>query len=476
MMKTGRVRRIIIAVVLIGVAAVVTVSFLGKSNAGETMVIDYYRVKTGVMEEKISGTGTFVPRKSATVLAKVSGILETLYADEGDGIRAGGVLLEIDSEDYEQSLESTRIALETATRAARQNLLSLRAGYQTASLAYDQASRNLENNTALYEADGISEELLKQSKDSYLSAELNLKSAKERLNLTMGLPLGDEPILDDADDDRIIAAFPEIVQAELAVKNAQKNLDNCTVTAPISGTVTRVLLEEGRLAGPNTPLIVIEALDDMVAEVQIDEVDIGKIQRSNPAEVTSDSLLGKTLKGTVESISPVIQRVGNTRMTEVKVAIKPEGNQLKSGASCTVRISTTTKNAALIIPLTAYTSEADKIFVYVLEKKEENPGTDPVKDAAADAPAAEESPADAPAAEAPPIDRQADSAPADAVAAGPAAVSPPLYLLTRREIEIGIITVNQVEVVSGLSEGELLAIGNQSLFREGLEGGLGEEK
>ena len=303
--------------------------------------------------------------------------------------------------------------------------------------------------------------MLKQSKDAFLTAELNLKSAKERLNLTMGLPLGGEPVLDDADDDRIIAEFPEIIQAELAVKTAQKNLNNCTVTAPISGTVTRILLEEGRIAGPNTPLVVIEALDDMIAEIQIDEVDIGKIKRSNLAEVTSDSLLGKTLRGTVESISPVIQRVGNTRMTEVKVAIRPEGNQLKSGASCTVRISTTTKEAALIIPLTAYTAEDDKIYVFVLERKEEDPGTLPAAEGSSEEVSAGLS---------------ADSSGADATAAGLVAAAAPLYELTRREIEIGIITVNQVEVTSGLSEGELLAIGNQSLYREGLEGELGEER
>jgi HlyD family secretion protein len=443
MMKTGRIRRIIIAVVLIAVAAVVTVSFLGKSGGGNNeLVIDYYRVKTDVMEEKISGTGTFVPRKSATVLAKVSGALKTLYIDEGDRVRAGVIVLEIDAENYEQSLESSQIALESSRRAARQNLLSLRAGYQAAALSHEQAERNYTNNKALFEADGISEEVLKQSLDVFLNSELNLKSARERLNLTMGLPLKDEPVLDDSDDDRIISEFPEIVQAELGIDTARKNLDYCTVRAPITGTVTQVLLDEGRMAGPNTPLVVIEALDDMIAEIQIDEVDIGKIQKNNPAEITSDSLLGKTLRGTVESISPVIQRVGNTRMTEVKVAINPEENRLKSGASCTVRIAATTKDSALVIPLTAYTAEDEETYVYVLEQKPTDPGTFTSPEIEADS----------------------------------GVEIPAMYLMKRRDVEIGIITVNQVEVISGLEDGEMVAMGNQSLYREDLEGRLGEEK
>ncbi len=436
MMKAGRVRRVIIAIILIAVAAVVTVSFLGKKGKESELVFDYYLVKTDAMEERISGTGMFVPRKSATVLAKVSGAIKTLRVEEGDRVRSGAVLLEIDAEDYEQSLESREIALESSRRSARQNLLSLRATYQTASLSYDQARRNYENNKALFEADGISEEVLKQSQDAFLNGELNLKSARERLNLTLGLPLTAEPVMDDGDDERIISDFPEIIQAELAVDTARKTLGYCTVHAPIDGTVTQVLLDEGRIAGPNTPLIVIEALDDMIAEIQIDEVDIGKIQKNYSAEVTSDSLLGKTLRGTVESISPVIQRIGNSRMTEVKVSISPEGNRLKSGASCTVRIAAQAKEAALVIPLTAYTAADEVIFVYVLKQKAIDTGTQ--------------------------------------TSAG--VEVPALYVLEKREIEIGIITVNQAEVVSGLTDGEMLAIGNQSLFREGLEGRLGEQK
>ena len=52
-MKTGRVRRVIIAVILIAVAAVVTVSIFGKGRNREELVFNYYQVKTDVMEEKI---------------------------------------------------------------------------------------------------------------------------------------------------------------------------------------------------------------------------------------------------------------------------------------------------------------------------------------------------------------------------------------------------------------------------------------
>ncbi len=437
-MKSGTIRRIIIAFILTSIGAAVAVSLIKKSGSEEQLVLDYYRVRIDAMEEKISGTGAFVPRKSSTVLAKVNGVVTTFSVEEGDRVRMGAVLLETDPEDYEQNLESRRITLETARRAARQNLLTLRANYQGALLNRDQAQRTHDNNIALYDADGIAEEVLKRSLDVYLTADLNLRSARDRLNLTMGLPLTDEPVLDASRDDEIIAGFPEMIQAVLAVGAAEKTLKACTVRAPIDGTVTQVLLKEGGMAGAGTPLIVIEALDDMIAEIQIDEVDIGKIKPGNIAEVSSDSLLGATLHGTVESISPVILRVGNTRMTKVKVAIDPGGNSLKSGASCTVRILTTTKESALVIPLTSYTTEEDKNYVFALEVKETAPAI------------------------------KADTSSGTEIT--------PVYVLSRREIELGILTISQVEVISGLAEGELIAMGNQSLLRENLEGRLGTEK
>ncbi|MBT3275470.1 MAG: efflux RND transporter periplasmic adaptor subunit [Spirochaetales bacterium] len=430
-MKSRTLRWIIILTLLAAIAAVVTYSLIGNEDSpGSRLEFDYYRVSTDAMEERISGTGTFVPSVSAEVMAKVSGTIESVKVAEGDYVRAGTVLLEIDTEDYQKILLSRKAALESTYRSAKQNLLSLRASYENALLNYGQADRLYNNDKALFNADGISQEKLNQSRDAFSTAELNLKSAKERLNLTVGFSLDSEPVLDDSKDNEIISSLPEIHQAELSADSAAKDLERCTVRAPISGTVSQVFIKDRDIASPNALLLKIEALNNMLAEIQIDEVDIGKVRAGNSATVTSDSLIGVTLNGTVKTISPVIQRVGNTRMSKVVVVIDSDGNRLKSGASCTVRISTITKENALVIPLTAYTNSADKFYVFVLVKIE------------------------------------ADSAP----------INSDRYILEKREITLGITTISQVEVLSGLSEGELLAIGNQSLFREAIEGVLREEK
>ena len=84
-MKSRTLRWIIILTLLAAIAAVVTYSLIGNEDSpGSRLEFDYYRVSTDAMEERISGTGTFVPSVSAEVMAKVSGTIESVKVAEGD--------------------------------------------------------------------------------------------------------------------------------------------------------------------------------------------------------------------------------------------------------------------------------------------------------------------------------------------------------------------------------------------------------
>jgi hypothetical protein len=156
-------------------------------------------------------------------------------------------------------------------------------------------------------------------------------------------------------------------------------------------------------------------------------VDIGKIRDGQAAEITSDSLIGTVLRGGVESISPTITTLGSTRVSLVRVRLeRPAGGAspapvLRSGASCTARITTSTKENALLIPLASFATEEKTSFVYLLTPtgKKNRAGAD-------------------------------------------------VYQLGRREITTGSSDVNSVEVTSGLADGDRIAAGNLKLLREGI--------
>lgn len=419
-MKPKRIRVVLIAVAVVAVLMVgLTLTFRGGRGAS-AIPVEAHSVSRGALEERISGTGSFVPEESATVYARVSGSVTSLVTEQGARVSAGDVLLRIDDTDYRLAVNQAEVALESARRSVRQSLVSLRASYRGAQSALAQARRAYEKNQELFASDALSEEALTQSREAYENARVNYQSAREQLNLRTGRALDAEPILESDGDDAIIAEAPEVVQAQLSLQSARLSLQRCTVRAPIAGTVTQINPNEGDLVAPNTPLARVESLDVMLAEVQIDEVDIGKIGPGNTAEITSDSILGQTLTGTVQDVPPTIQSVGSTRVSTVTIEIGDSDAPLKAGASCTARIVTEVKDNVLTVPITGFFTRSDRVFVYLLEPTgDEDDGQ-------------------------------------------------PLYRLERRPIELGISSVNQVEAVSGLEDGDLIAVGNLEVLRDGL--------
>ncbi|NBC29940.1 MAG: efflux RND transporter periplasmic adaptor subunit [Spirochaetes bacterium] len=418
-----RARIIFIVVVVVAAIGVIAAVALGRRGPGTLEMVEAHEVRYDSMTETISGTGSFVPGAKGTAYAKVSGTVEEILVEEGQSVDAGDLLLRIEDDDYAQALEKAQVSYQTARRAALQQVVSLQNTVKTAERNLAKTERSHSNNIELREANAISQEQFQQSQEALEEAQDALASARARLNLYMGRSISAEPILSSQEAEEVVDQIPDVRQAALNVEDARDSLQNTRPRAPSSGTVATISVEEGGIVTPNAPLVRIEQLNQMTAEVQIDEVDIGKISTGDTAEISSDSILGETLTGTVRNISPVIQRVGNTRVSNVEISLDTDGRRLKSGASCTARISTTTKERALVIPITAYQSANEETFTYVME-------------------------------------------PVGASESGGGDGSTQRYRLDRRRITLGLVTINQVEVTGGLSEGELVAAGNFSRLRE----------
>lgn len=419
-MKKHAVRVVLIIAAVAAVSGVVLTLVNRANKAGQALPIETYTVKRGVLVEHITGTGTFKPLLDATVTARVAGQVASIAVEEGTRRTAGGPLLQLDSSDYRLAVDQARSALETARRTVRLSIVTLRASYRSAATAYDQAARTSTKNRELFAGKAISGDELKASEDARATASVALQSAREQLNLRLSRPLAAEPLLESASDGPIVESSPEVVQASLSLRAALDNLDRCTVRSPIGGTVTSVLPRVGDLVQVNGPLVKVEDLSTMIAEVQIDEVDIDKLAVGNSAEITSDSLIGRTLKGRVLSIAPTITTMGSTRVSTVKISLDPTATTLRSGASCSVKITTRTKEDVVNIPITGFVTRGGRERVFVLLPLEGR-------------------------------DR-----------------SPAIYRLEERTITTGISTINSVEVASGLRAGEIIANGAMNRLRTGM--------
>ena len=140
-------------------------------------------------------------------------------------------------------------------------------------------------------------------------------------------------------------------------------------------------------------------------------------------ELTSDSILGRILSGLVVEVAPTVKTLGSTRVSAVKVDIRENpqdtSSPLKAGASCTARIVTSVKEAATVIPLSGFMEESNINYVFLMKPVESGGERETFK-------------------------------------------------LERRDIKIGLSNVNFIEVVSGLEEGDRVALGNLNLLRDGI--------
>lgn len=426
-MKRRRVLYVM-GVILVLVAAVVILNLTLRGNKYDTAIaIRGLVVTKGQLEDRVSGNGTFTPRTTVTVSAQVSGEVKSVQVRENDRVEAGTVLLTLRDDDYLLAAQKTKASLDSTRRSVQQSLVTLRAQYRGATSTRTDAQRTFDKNKELFAAKSISEEVYTRSSDALDTAKVSWQSSREQLDLRCGLVLTADPPLDASRDSDIIEASPEVEQALLSVRSAQDSIARCVITAPAAGTVTKVQPSVGDMVAPNSPLVRIEDLSDVLAEIQVDEVDIGKMHLGQPAEVTSDSLIGLTLRGVVDSIAPTITTLGSTRVSLVDVRIdaaslRTAGSPiLRSGASCTARITTSITKNALLIPLASFVTEDNLTFVYLLK----------------------------------PTDRKNGAGAAT-------------YQLSKRQITIGSSDVTNVEVKDGLADGDRIATGSLKLLRDGI--------
>lgn len=422
-MKRRTILYVIIAILVL-IVVVVVLNFTLRGNRYDTAIpIRTYTVEKGTLEDRVSGNGTFKPETAVIVTAQVSGEVEAVKTAEGDVVAKGALLISLRDDDYRLTAQRMRAALDSSRTAIRQSLVTLRAQYRSAASALTDAQRTYANNKDLYDAKSISEDVYQRSQDALSNAEVSLQSVKEQLNLRCGLPLDADPPLTSENDASIVEGTPEVEQARISLQSAEDSVRKCSITAPIAGTVTDVRPSVGDLVAPSAPLVRLETLSHMLAEIQIDEVDIGKIRVGQTADITSDSLIGQTIKGVVDVIAPTVTSLGSTRVSLVDVRLLPVsgGAIIRSGASCTAKISTSIKQGVLLVPLTGFITEENTSYVYALSPTGHTNAS-----------------------------------------------GSPVYLLTRKKIETGVSDVNYVEATSGLAEGEMIVTGSLNLVRDGI--------
>jgi len=311
-----------------GVVVVLALVVLGtlRGNRTKEHEVEQARIELKELVATVTASGTIDPRRQVDVSANTMGRVTDLAVAEGDTVQLGDFLLEIDPTEFRSAVR----ALEAATHSAEADL-------ELAIASAEQAEQDLHRADELYKQGLKSEEELQAARTGARVERARVASSRSRL-----------------------------IQAEANLDKARYDLDKVTVTAPMSGVITRLNVEEGEnaimgtLNNPGTVLLIIADLSVMEAVVKVDETEVVKVALGQPAEVSIDAFPDTTFTGRVIEIgnSPIFSSAGASQQAvdfEVKVVLDDRIPNIRPGLSAEAEIEIARRTEALAVPLGAVT-------------------------------------------------------------------------------------------------------------------------
>jgi HlyD family secretion protein len=287
--------------------------------------------------ETITANGKIQPEKEVKITPDVSGEIVELNVKEGDPVVKGQLLLRIRPDVY----ISQRDRSVAAISSARARLAQAEAQFKQAELSFKRSKQLSEENT-------ISQAEFEQAEASYNVAKAETDAARH-----------------------------SVTSAEASLKEANENLVKTSIYAPISGTVSMLLVELGeRVAGTNlmagTEIMRVADLSRMEAQVEVNENDIVRVSPGDTAIIEVDAYLDEKFRGVVTEIANSAKTTGVSadQITnfDVKIFILPESyqklavkgnNPFRPGMSATVDIQTESKKDIISVPIQSVTTRTD---------------------------------------------------------------------------------------------------------------------
>ncbi len=174
----------------------------------------------------------------------------------------------------------------------------------------------------------------------------------------------------------------QLEQAQAGVANAEANLKNAQIVAPISGVITQQDAKVGQQASPGVPLVSIIGNGGFEVDAGVSETDVSKLTAGDKAAMTLDAFSNETFTGSVFYIAPSQTNIQGVITYQIKISFYKPDSRLKSGLTANINIEAAHKDNVLILPQYAVLQNDQGTFVETLEgnKVKQNPVTLGIQD------------------------------------------------------------------------------------------------
>jgi HlyD family secretion protein len=322
-------------------------------------------VQTGKVQRQdlaavVSGSGEVKPKTYVNIGSNAFGKITHLFVKEGDHVKKGQVLAQLENVQSSADVSANAASLDAAKTdalAADAGLKTSEADLRRAQADYDRNKLDWERAQNLFKDGLIAKSDFDKSKDMWETADAGLVQAQARVAQAKAQK--------DSADKRV-------TQNQATLTRFADVLSKTTYAAPFDGVITNLPVREGETVvigiqnSPGSTLMTLADMSVITAEVKIDETDIVNVRLGQTAEISIDAIPRKTFHGTVTEIgdNAIVRSTGvatsqsTTPSEEAKdfkvvVTVSDPPEDLRPGLSTTAKITTAARSNVLSVPIQA---------------------------------------------------------------------------------------------------------------------------
>lgn len=282
-----------------------------QATAGTAISVKVAPVQYTDSTPSLSFNGSLEGQTSAAISAKISGRITEVLVQEGQQVRAGDPLIRLETVELSNSARQ-------ASEAVRK-----------AQITYDIAKNNYDRYHSLYQKGAISAQQLEDALGKFQIAEADLSSAAASQG------------------------------------NAEQQLANTVITAPVDGIVANKTATIGQVVSPGSSLLTVQNISQMYAVINVEQKNLGVVKEGQKAQVTIDAYPGKIFEGTVEVMNPEAE--SSSRMFRTKIKLDNTTHELKPGMFANIALLTGESVKVLTVPQSAVVQKQGQYYVFQVQ-------------------------------------------------------------------------------------------------------------
>src|SRR5438552_2291320 len=370
---TTKKKVLLAAVVAVAISSTVGYSILARNRG--VVAVQAGRVVRQDLTQTVSANGEVKPKKYVNVSSNMMGRIVRLPVKEGDHVRDGDLLVQLESIQSEADVRAAEATLDAAQtevegmaasiRSEEAAITSAKAEITRAEADFARAKQNFERTEKMSKEGLIAKDAYDRGKADYDISAAQVNAAKARFSQA-------EAQLAQVLKQRDGTTF-RIAQQRAALTRVRDQFSKTTIRSTLDGIITYLPVNEGEIAivgvqnQPGTVLMTIADMSVITAEVKVDETDIVNVKIGQEAKIKVDALGDRQLLGHVSEVgNGALTRTGGPASTtaggsqeakdfKVVVTLDNPPPELRPGLSATATIVTATRQQVLTVPIQALT-------------------------------------------------------------------------------------------------------------------------